>query len=89
MVSPLLNPTACWEFEGEILVLHHPTTISTRYQAMGTSHHTILIQCTTYLTRWLLRVKKKNKSEKIKEYDPPVGRVAAVVLNLDIYEKCT
>lgn len=34
MVSPLLNPTACWEFEGEILVLHHPTTISTRYQAM-------------------------------------------------------
>ncbi|RZF34361.1 hypothetical protein LSTR_LSTR008900 [Laodelphax striatellus] len=34
MVSPSLNPTACWEFEGEILVLHHPTTISTRYQAM-------------------------------------------------------
>ena len=36
MVSPLLNPQACWEFEGEILVLHHPTTISSRYQAMGT-----------------------------------------------------
>jgi GTPase len=35
LVSPLLNPTASWEFEGEILVLHHPTTISTRYQAMG------------------------------------------------------
>ena len=35
MVSPLINPTACWEFEGEILVLHHPTTIGTRYQAMG------------------------------------------------------
>ncbi|CAG7730374.1 unnamed protein product [Allacma fusca] len=34
LVSPSLNPTACWEFEGEILVLHHPTTISTRYQAM-------------------------------------------------------
>lgn len=34
MVSPELNPTACWEFEGEILVLHHPTTISSRYQAM-------------------------------------------------------
>ncbi|XP_071443464.1 GTP-binding protein 1 [Hetaerina americana] len=34
MVSPSLNPTACWEFEGEILVLHHPTTISSRYQAM-------------------------------------------------------
>lgn len=35
MVSPLLNPQACWEFQGEILVLHHPTTISSRYQAMG------------------------------------------------------
>lgn len=35
MVSPTLNPKACWEFEGEILVLHHPTTISSRYQAMG------------------------------------------------------
>ena len=35
MVSSELNPQACWEFEGEILVLHHPTTISSRYQAMG------------------------------------------------------
>ncbi|XP_024083663.1 GTP-binding protein 1 [Cimex lectularius] len=34
MVSPALNPTACWEFDAEILVLHHPTTISSRYQAM-------------------------------------------------------
>ncbi|CAH1115095.1 unnamed protein product [Psylliodes chrysocephalus] len=34
MVAPILNPQACWEFEGEILVLHHPTTISSRYQAM-------------------------------------------------------
>lgn len=34
MVSPALKPQACWEFEGEILVLHHPTTISPRYQAM-------------------------------------------------------
>ncbi|XP_063698828.1 GTP-binding protein 1 [Culicoides brevitarsis] len=34
MVSPDINPQACWEFEGEILVLHHPTTISKRYQAM-------------------------------------------------------
>lgn len=34
MVSPDLKPQACWEFEGEILVLHHPTTISSRYQAM-------------------------------------------------------
>ena len=35
MVSPSLNPQACWEFEGEILVLHHPTTIAVRYQAMS------------------------------------------------------
>ena len=35
MVSPRIEPKACWEFEGEILVLHHPTTISVRYQAMG------------------------------------------------------
>jgi GTPase len=41
MVAPSLNPTACWEFEGEILVLHHPTTISSRYQAMGNDFHLI------------------------------------------------
>lgn len=34
MASPKLNPQACWEFEGEILVLHHPTTIAVKYQAM-------------------------------------------------------
>ncbi|XP_071961231.1 GTP-binding protein 1-like [Antedon mediterranea] len=34
MISPQTKPEACWEFEGEILVLHHPTTISARYQAM-------------------------------------------------------
>lgn len=43
MVAPVLNPQACWEFEGEILVLHHPTTISSRYQAMG-----------NYLSKWTL-----------------------------------
>jgi GTPase len=34
LVHPDLNPLASWEFEGEIIVLHHPTTISQRYQAM-------------------------------------------------------
>ncbi|XP_064641825.1 GTP-binding protein 1-like [Lineus longissimus] len=34
MVHPSMKPSACWEFEGEILVLHHPTTMSVRYQAM-------------------------------------------------------
>lgn len=35
MVHPTLKPAACWEFNGDILVLHHPTTISPKYQAMG------------------------------------------------------
>ncbi|XP_055771567.1 GTP-binding protein 1-like isoform X1 [Salvelinus fontinalis] len=34
MISPRLTPQATWEFMAEILVLHHPTTISPRYQAM-------------------------------------------------------
>ncbi|KAK7575905.1 hypothetical protein V9T40_012191 [Parthenolecanium corni] len=34
MVSPSLKPTASLEFEADILVLHHPTTINPRYQAM-------------------------------------------------------
>ena len=32
MVSSKLNPRACWQFYGDIMVLHHPTTIATRYQ---------------------------------------------------------
>lgn len=34
MVSPSLKPIASLEFEADILVLHHPTTINPRYQAM-------------------------------------------------------
>ncbi|XP_065066312.1 GTP-binding protein 1-like [Rhopilema esculentum] len=34
MTSRDLEPAATWEFEAEVLVLHHPTTITTRYQAM-------------------------------------------------------
>lgn len=46
MISPRLNPQATWEFEAEILVLHHPTTISPRYQAMGgcQSHRKSLVK---------------------------------------------
>lgn len=50
MLSPRLEPTACWEFEGEILVLHHPTTISVKYQAMvhvGSVRQTATIICMT------------------------------------------
>merc|ERR1719323_2762558 len=34
MVNPKLEPVACWQFSADIMVLHHPTTIATRYQAM-------------------------------------------------------
>lgn len=34
MLSKSVHPTGCWEFEAEILVLHHPTTISPNYQAV-------------------------------------------------------
>ena len=34
MLSPKLNPMACFEFEAEVLILHHPTTIAPNYQAM-------------------------------------------------------
>ena len=59
MLSPRLEPTACWEFEGEILVLHHPTTISVKYQAMGT-HNFIVVwlsmfhQSPTYISSDIL-----------------------------------
>ena len=46
MVDPALSPVATWEFEGDITVLHHPTTMSTRYQAMvhcGTIRQTAAI----------------------------------------------
>lgn len=34
MISLQLEPRSCWEFEADVLVLHHPTTISPKYQAM-------------------------------------------------------
>lgn len=34
MVHPKSNPVAVWEYKAEVLVLHHPTTISIKYQAM-------------------------------------------------------
>lgn len=35
IVHEKVNPQPSWEFEAEILILHHPTTISNNYQAMG------------------------------------------------------
>ncbi|KAK6015587.1 elongation factor Tu GTP binding domain protein [Ostertagia ostertagi] len=34
MVDPRLNPISSMQFEAEILILHHPTTIKPNYQAM-------------------------------------------------------
>ncbi|VEL23930.1 unnamed protein product [Protopolystoma xenopodis] len=34
LASPKLEPRACWKFTAEVLILHHPTTIWTGYQAM-------------------------------------------------------
>lgn len=46
MVSPKLNPQSCWEFEGDIMVLHHPTTIATRYRRLITkkNHSPFIVQ---------------------------------------------
>jgi GTPase len=35
LLSPALQPDAFWEFEADLLILHHPTMISMKYQAMG------------------------------------------------------
>ena len=35
LLSPVIPPVAYWEFEADLLILHHPTTISAKYQAMG------------------------------------------------------
>ncbi|CAF4736063.1 unnamed protein product, partial [Rotaria sp. Silwood2] len=35
LLSPLISPVSYWEFEADLLILHHPTTISVKYQAMG------------------------------------------------------
>ena len=35
LVAQELEPKATWEFDADVLVLHHPTTISAKYQAMG------------------------------------------------------
>lgn len=34
LLAPELKPKACIEFIAEVLILHHPTTISVGYQAM-------------------------------------------------------
>lgn len=61
MVSPALHPQAYWEFEGEILVLHHPTTISPRYQAMVHCGSVRQTACILSMSRDYLRTGDKAK----------------------------
>ena len=44
-----LEPRATWEFDADVLVLHHPTTISSKYQAMGMNY---------LVTQWLFLGKR-------------------------------
>ena len=55
MASKDLDALATWEFEAEVLVLHHPTTISPRYQAMG-MHMIFMIsfRCLGTTTRYFM-----------------------------------
>eukprot|EP00040_Diaphanoeca_grandis_P004842 m.30335 g.30335 ORF g.30335 m.30335 type:complete len:607 (+) comp16265_c0_seq1:235-2055(+) len=34
LIDPAVPPRATWEFDAEILILHHPSTITCKYQAM-------------------------------------------------------
>ncbi|CAF3813523.1 unnamed protein product [Rotaria magnacalcarata] len=34
LLSPAIPPVSYWEFEADLLILHHPTTIGVKYQAM-------------------------------------------------------
>eukprot|EP00035_Acanthoeca_spectabilis_P022042 m.441661 g.441661 ORF g.441661 m.441661 type:complete len:575 (-) comp18690_c0_seq1:1374-3098(-) len=34
LVHPSVKPVASWEFDAEVVILHHPTTITAKYQAM-------------------------------------------------------
>ena len=47
-----LEPRATWEFDADVLVLHHPTTISSKYQAMGMK----LIYTTPFLSMTMITV---------------------------------
>ncbi len=51
LVDPALKPQACREFQAEILVLYHSTTISTNYQAVihcGVAQQTAKVLLVSY-----------------------------------------
>lgn len=52
LLDPSLKPASCREFEAEILVLYHSTTISTNYQAVvhcGVAQQTAKVRKLTFL----------------------------------------
>jgi len=59
MVDPSLNPEAVWEFEAEVLVLQHPTTITANYQPV--------IHCITI--RQAARIVRLNEHEVLRTGD--------------------
>jgi len=97
MLHPKLNPKAVWEYRGEILVLHHPTTISANYQAMV--HCGSIRQTATILKMSKQNLRTGDKAQvhfrftKNPEYVRPgtkfvfrEGRTKAVGTVLDIVE---
>jgi len=47
IINPSLNPEACFEFDADVFILHHPTTIMVNYQAMahaGPVRQTVMIK---------------------------------------------
>ena len=38
MVAPALKPVAVWDFEAEVVILHHPSTITLKYQVQRPEH---------------------------------------------------
>lgn len=77
MVSPRLNPQASWEFEAEILVLHHPTTISPRYQAMGRCQRALPVQGTPHS-----RTSTKCSSDPNTKESTPAKRQASFLFSI-------
>ena len=59
MVHPKSNPVAVWEYKAEVLVLHHPTTISIKYQAMVHCGSIRQTACILHMTKEHLRTGDK------------------------------
>lgn len=64
-----LEPRATWEFDADVLVLHHPTTISSKYQAMGMNFITTPFLSMTMITVGLeKKISLKSSVFKVSSY---------------------